>query len=378
MPTSAAQRLPMQSLEMLRGILATYVLIGHARWLLWAGHAAWLASQPPLWQYPFAYGSAAFRFGREAVLVFFALSGFFIHLASAGAAPGRAQFSARTFYRRRIHRLVPPYVFALVVTIIFDLLGRMRFPALYFAQTGDALLDATMRQTGYSAASVLPAMLLLPSSAQFDFGTNGPLWSLAYEVVYYAVYPAWLWLRVRNAGAALVLVPLACLFGGPYLPVAFPSSVVSLYPVWIAGAALAEWVLRSKSNAVIRGVAVILAPCGLAVYTVAPSSWVRVSGAVVFAVAVVYLFATMPFPRSSVATAGAYLGTRSFSIYIVHFPILVLMSAACFQTFGARPMSGWLAVVGAASAIALACAAFWMCERHFLHRRAALAESAAA
>ena len=93
---------------------------------------------------------------------------------------------------------------------------------------------------GYSAAAVLPALVVLPTSLGRDFGSNGPLWSLAFEAVYYAIYPAWLWLRRRNALAAFAGVPAACL-ALAFIPVtAFPVTVLAHYPIWLAGAFLAE------------------------------------------------------------------------------------------------------------------------------------------
>lgn len=369
---------PAQSLEMLRGLLATYVLIGHARWLLWAGHTPWLVSAPAWWEYPLAYGGALFRFGREAVLVFFALSGFFIHLSSASAvAPAAEPFSTARFYRRRAHRLVPPYVFALVATVVLDAIGRRHFPLLYAAHTGDALLDATMASGGFSTASVVPALFMLPSAAMHDFGSNGPLWSLAYEVVYYAMYPGWLWLRSRSWAAAVIAVPLVCVLGLARLPQPFAASVAQHYPIWIGGAVLAEAVRRLPRGAWPRTVAVAAGVIAFAAYLLADSLVVRVFAAVLFASATVYCFATLRFEAQPLSRVFAYLGTRSFSIYIMHFPFIALLSAAHFELYGARPLNGWLAVAGALLAIVMSCASFWACERHFLHRRPIYEESAA-
>jgi peptidoglycan/LPS O-acetylase OafA/YrhL len=358
----------LRSLEALRGFLAVYVLIGHARWLLWAGHAAWLADASVAWAWPLAYAGALFRFGHEAVLVFFGLSGFFIHLSAAShqrSFTDRA-VPAAAFYKRRAWRLVPPYLFALMVTIVCDAAGRYWFPMLYASQTGDALLDATFRRTGYDAASIVPALALLPSTFGRDFGTNGPLWSLAYEVVYYAAYPAWSWLRARSAPMAMIAVPVGCVLLAPYLP-GFLSDIVRLYPLWIFGAALAEHVTRSRPLPAIGVACVGLAGC--AGYLAAGQWRGHVVFASMFVAATVYLAATW---RGSEDAAPhrllQYLGRRSYSIYVVHFPFLVLMSAMVFQSAGQRPMPGWLAPGGAALAVAFGCVCFWICERHFLRR----------
>ncbi len=205
------RNLNLRALDVLRGLLAVYVVFGHARWLLWAGHSAWLQSPHSFWEIPLAYGSTLLRFGHEAVMVFFVLSGFFIHLrfAEQAAASKSSTFSAGAFYQRRWHRLAMPYFAVLVVTLVLDAIGREWFPRLYLAQTGDALLDMNFARKDFSAAAVMPAIFCLPSSWGKDFGSNGPLWSLGYEVVYYAVYPMWLWLRHKGvlpavAGGLLV------------------------------------------------------------------------------------------------------------------------------------------------------------------------------
>ena len=72
---AATSAINFRNLDALRGLLAVYVAIGHCRWLLWGGHAAWLGFRLPAWEAVPAYASAAFRYGREAVMVFFVLSG---------------------------------------------------------------------------------------------------------------------------------------------------------------------------------------------------------------------------------------------------------------------------------------------------------------
>lgn len=373
-PAAAATLRPpiqLEQLEVLRGLLAVYVLIGHARWLLWAGHSAWMSVPHEAWQVPLVYASAFFRFGREAVLVFFVLSGFFIHLAMAPRlAPLAADFQAGRFYRRRAHRLVAPYAFALLVTVACDTTGAGMFPRLYHGSTGDSLLDHSVGGHGFTPVSIATAAVMLPSSLGTNFGTNGPLWSLAYEVVYYACYPLWLWLRRKSGVIAFGALPLVLLLGQPLLPLGFISGVLHWYPAWLAGAGLAEFLVsaRPRPGAVVLAVIFVAAFAG---YLLTSISAVTVVCATLFAVAAVAAFATVPLPRSSVMRFWEFLGRRSFTIYIVHFPFLALLGAAVIERSGARPLHGWFAVFGAIAAVGFGCLCFELCERHFLHRRAA-------
>ena len=358
-----------RNLDSLRGILAVYVALGHCRWLLWSGHAAWLSSGYQPWEVVPAYASATLRYGREAVMVFFVLSGFFIHYQASTrifrGAEGRT--SATSFYRRRWHRLAPPYFFALAVTVALDAIGRMWWPTLYLAQTGDALLDQTFAAGGYSQASVLPAVVLLPSSLGRDFGSNGPLWSLAFEAVYYAIYPGWLWVRQRSAMVAFAGIPIACL-ALVFIPLAaWPTTVLVHYPIWLAGAFTAEQLVASRvtDRSMWLGLGMFVA--GVLLYWITASVLAVLLAAVLYGVGAVLFFSAVRLPRLSVA--AEFFGIRSYTIYIVHFPLLALISAYVIHTRGARPMHGWLAVAGAASCVAFGCFCFAACEKYFLHSR---------
>ncbi len=365
---AATSAINFRNLDALRGLLAVYVAIGHCRWLLWGGHAAWLAFSYQPWEVVPAYASAAFRFGREAVMVFFVLSGFFIHYQAARRSIDSSPPGAASFYRRRWHRLAPPYFFALVVTIVFDAVGRSWWPTLYLSRTGDPLLDETFAWGGYSAAAVLPALVVLPTSLGRDFGSNGPLWSLAFEAVYYAIYPAWLWLRRRNALAAFAGVPAACL-ALAFIPVtAFPVTVLAHYPIWLAGAFLAERMAGAGVTSRTAMMGAALFGGGVMLRVLIPTVPLALIGALLFGTGAVMFFAAVQWRNRLVAFAE-FLGVRSYTIYIVHFPFLALISAYVIHTQGGRPLHGWLAVLGAVACVGFGCVCFELCERHFLHSR---------
>lgn len=368
----SSARLSLRSLDALRGFLAVYVLVGHCRWLLWTGHAEWLRRPHEWWEIPIGFGSAAFRYGHEAVMVFFVLSGFFIHLQGASQlrAGVAGPLAARPFYARRAHRLLAPYLFALLVTVLCDAIGAAWFPRLYAAGTGDALLDHAFALHGYGLDAMVPALMLLPSSLGRDFGSNGPLWSLGYEVIYYLLYPAWFALRRRSGWLALGVVPVICL-AMTLLPASFASVVLGHYPVWLAGACLAEVLTGVQtSRRLALSAAALIAVGGL--LSVSSSALIVAAGAaVLFGTGIVLAFVLWPEPAQQfwLFRGLEYLGIRSYTIYIVHFPFLALISAWIIQTRGARPLHGWLALSGAILAVAFGCACFALCERHFLHPR---------
>lgn len=369
----SSARLSLRSLDALRGLLAVYVLLGHCRWLLWAGHAEWLRRPHESWEIPIAFGSAAFRYGHEAVMVFFVLSGFFIHLQAAAQlrGGGAAPLAAGQFYARRAHRLLAPYLFALLVTVVCDAIGAAWFPRLYAASTGDALLDRSFALHGYGWDSVIPALLLLPSSLGRDFGSNGPLWSLGFEVVYYLLYPAWFALRRRSRLLAFGVVPVIGMATAFIPGVSFVTVVLIHYPVWLAGAGLAELLTAVQSSRKMALSAAGLSAAGGLLYVSSSTLIMSAGAAVLFGTGIVMAFVLVPEPaqRFWLFRALEYLGMRSYTIYIVHFPFVALIGAWLIQTRGARPLHGWFALTGAILAVAFGCACFALCERHFLHPR---------
>ena len=369
-PASVTPRvINFRNLDALRGLLAVYVALGHSRWLLWGGHAAWLASPYQSWEAVPAYASAFLRYGREAVMVFFALSGFFIHYRAATPRHLEADDQqVASYYRRRWHRLAPPYFFALAVTVACDAIGRRWWPTLYMSHTGDGYLDQSFAHTGYAIESVVPALLLLPSSRGMDFGSNGPLWSLAYEAIYYVIYPAWFWVRRRSWEAAFIAVPVACL-ALHFVPAAgFAKSVLVHYPVWLSGALLAEG-LRSKAVMPRTTIVGALLFCGgAALHLANRDNLFTLIAPIAFGAGAVMVFAAVPW-RNRLMAAAEFLGIRSYTIYIVHFPLLTLLSAYVIHSDGRRPLHGWLAMFGAVLCVAFGCLCFALCERHFLHSR---------
>ena len=243
------QSINLRSLDALRGFLALYVLLGHCRWLLWAGNTEWNLYAHNLWANLIVYASASLRYGHEAVMIFFVLSGFFIHLRiSKQLAVNKAfEFNLVSFFRRRCHRLAPPYFFALALTVICDLIGNYFYPTLYQGLTGDPLLDQNFQVKEFSLASIIPALFMLPTSLGKDFGSNDPLWSLAYEVIYYIVYPLWICVRRIGILPAYSLGIGVAIAAGVFSNDSFVSQVLIHYPIWLAGALISEIITKKQT-----------------------------------------------------------------------------------------------------------------------------------
>ena len=369
----------LRNLDVLRGLLALYVVFTHARWLLWQGHAAFMAQPHAAWEKALAYGAGGFKYGHLAVMVFFALSGFFIHLrmaqklADGVSAP---HLGTVEYLKRRAWRILPVYYFALGLTVIFDLIGRAKYPLLYQAATPDSFTNAVFALKGYSLEGVIPALLLLPRSLGLYFGSNGPLWSLGFEMIYYLAYPAWFALRTKfgkrayliGFGIAILAAFLRMHAEAPMFD--WATEVVSLWAVWLTGAWLAEVTTSRVSQKLVLGAGAAAAVAWACSHIHLPEP-VKIPLLMALGGGATLIFASLPTRITSLRVVGWFetLGQQSYTLYVCHFPVIALISARAFQMGGDRPSHGWLALYGVVAAVIVAKASFYLCEKHFLHPR---------
>lgn len=155
------------------------------------------------------------------------------------------------------------------------------------------------------------------------FGSNGPLWSLGYEVVYYLLYPAWLAVRLaKGFVAAYILAAVPFLLGWLVLPAYFLGAVLMHYPLWLAGAGLAEafgnprvsrW-LTWRSSAILGAVAIGLFALNQSVPGV-------IVPYICGGVAIVLFFARVPERWNCRPWHQLWeqLGIGFYTIYVCHF-----------------------------------------------------------
>lgn len=165
-------RRDMPELDTLRGIAVLLVLLYHG--LFWSlPREAMTASARTM--------TAPFRYGWSGVQLFFVLSGFLITGILIRAKDGEHYY--RTFYVRRALRILPAFLL-LVVTLLATRMITWKFAILStaFAANISPLFGVPM---GYA-----------------------PLWSLAVEEQYYAIWPA----VVRRLSVRLITVTATLIF----------------------------------------------------------------------------------------------------------------------------------------------------------------------
>ena len=213
-------------LEALRGLAAFYVVFHHVT--------------PQTWYVEGVNVGVLFRFGQEAVILFFLLSGFVIHYSFTR---GR-EHSFRTYFFKRALRIYVPLVIVLATSYL-----------VLSAQSG-APLDP-------QPAVLLGNLLMLqdwewskPNVIVATYLGNTPLWSLSYEWWFYMLYwPLWRAFagtdgvttpanRRRRDAAVMTVALLAGLLYTQYPT--FVPRILMYFGMWWAGVMLADAYLDGR------------------------------------------------------------------------------------------------------------------------------------
>ncbi len=292
--------------------------------------------------------------GFVGVDVFFVISGYLITRLIAEARDG-GTFSWGGFYLRRARRIVPAYVLAVLVTAA--LAAWIEMPRL-LAMTG-----AATAASGLFAANIL----FTQTAGYFAPGAQqNPLlhlWSLGVEEQFYLVWPALIallsWKRLRGARATLALVLLVASLVLAQAAVASNWAFFGLpMRAWefLAGGALALGLVKPPGDRTTANLAGAIGGLMIA------GSLALLSEASVFpgfSAVPACVGAALLVWSGSGATPGMALlrltpvvglGRISYSLYLWHWPLLVLAADVVQQ-----PLSGIqrLGLVGLALILAV-------------------------
>ncbi|MEV7626286.1 acyltransferase [Actinoplanes sp. NPDC089786] len=298
-------------LDGLRGLCALYVLLFHCWAYTFKGFPR---STGPAWL-------DWLGLGRLAVVFFLVLSGF--SLAVSAARNGWRLGGLRRFVRRRAWRILPPYWAALVLSLIITL-TVVRMP-----HSGPP-----------NGKSVIVFGLLLQDLVRAPT-PNGAFWSISVEALLYLTFPLLL-LITRRAGIAVTLLcataPVIA-YGLINPPPADAARHLAwqLLPVFAAGVAAAgivaaddavrraPWLWMSMAAAVPAAALIVIRGGGWVV-----DNYFTVDLAITPALAllVVALATGRPAWLAGLLSARplAWLGSFSYSLYLIHLPIVVAIS----------------------------------------------------
>lgn len=279
-----------------RGIAATLVVLFHASGSIFAAPKYWNAH---------VFGGI-FDFGYAGVEFFFVLSGFIIAHAHSRDIGQPTQLLR--YLRRRVVRIYPMYWLVLAVVLTLATVG---------VGTGGL-------RTGVIASSIL---LAGPDSTPTVLAVA---WTLYHEIAFYIVFALWIWHpRVGGGVTAAWLVTVALHAGGIDLGVApyVSSSLNLLFLLGIGAAAMSRRRISGAVPLAILGAVAFIAIGLETVYLqVLPESLRQLAFGVACAAGITGVVAHERRYVVAIPAVLRALGAASYSIYLVHFPVLSVIA----------------------------------------------------
>ncbi len=262
--------------------------------------------------------------GTPAVHVFFVLSGFVLVLpfTRPGAVPSWAQYYAKRFFRLYL----PAWASLAVAVALIVMIPRAASP-LQSAWADMYVVDPTVVQV------LKDGLLMLNAST-----INTPLWSLKWEVAFSLLLPAYVFLALRWRRVWFVKIGLALLLAA--VGAVHHMDALIYLPIFAIGAVLGveRERIRNLTRSWPRAAWFLVAAVGL---FLANAEWVSREEPIpgvealvtVGAALIVLLFVSCgAAKRLGDSAAAQWLGRVSFSLYLVHLPI-ILAGVTLFRSF---------------------------------------------
>ncbi len=336
-PAPEKARIRLDFLDGLRGLAALSILLYHL-WIqsftLNGESGPSLSQLPPHWKW-----TELFSFGSYAVPVFIVLSGFCLMLPIARSGGKEMPGGLRNYLRRRARRILPPYYAALLIFTV----AEVGFLNKFLHQSNGPHHTLTL-------ASILAHVFLVHNlNPVWVHEIDSPMWSVATEWQIYFIFPLLLlplWKKFGVLVPIVVGLMLGCLT--LFLPAVGSASLwfIGLFAMGMAGAVLSF--SPDISENVRRWPWALSAVLGLALaigavyidYLLGTGVSLRKELMTVAAQTVVGLLTTIiliylthshrfqndkPLPglvRFFSARWLVSLGVFSYSIYLIHAPVL--------------------------------------------------------
>jgi peptidoglycan/LPS O-acetylase OafA/YrhL len=305
--------------------------------------------------------------GQFGVVVFIVVSGYSLTLAPLGNG-GRLPGGVGAFARRRAWRILPPYWAALLgSTLVVNFLAAPR--------------DATPVDL---KSFLVHAFLIQDLTANIT--PNGAFWSIAVEAQIYFLFPLLL-LVMRRRGVLLTAASVAAATSILHLTAVHGPGVLHKieyvtpqlfvgFALGVAAAALTRlespWVRRVCS---MRVVAVVAGVVVLGMWAWGPHNVMVHAYWSDLVVAAVTAMAFVAMGRTS-TRLGALLASRplrslgrfSYSTYLVHAPVLLVVAIVLVRSLGWSPLGSFLGLVtiGLPVSLVIAYVFFLVAEKPFL------------
>ncbi|MDZ8109721.1 MAG: acyltransferase [Nostoc sp. DedQUE12a] len=318
-------------LDLLRGIAALLVFIGHVRGFLFLQYSE--LSNPNFF---IKRLNTLTGLGHQAVMIFFILSGFFIS-ASVLRAIRQKQWSWVNYLVARLTRIYIVLIPALLLSCFWDFLGINIFGTGQDSLYGEKALSSSLATFKILENFTFPTfwgnVAFLQTIFVEQFGSNKVLWSLAYEFWYYMLFPLIILLFCVKSIKLRILY--AVLSGAILLLVG--SQIRIYFLIWLMGALISFFptskllTKRKLLNSLIL-LSIVVLCLVITLQRFLPN---ELTADFLIGICTAVMIYFLVNDRTKIKKEGLYekisrgLAGCSYTLYLVHMPILSFIRA-CF------------------------------------------------
>ncbi len=344
MTTESNQRF--SSLDIVRGLAALSIFLTHwGRWVIdYAAEPSKSIIEAPLRILKFIWQGGGIHPG---VIVFIVLSGFCIHLPQARSAKVLEETGFWKFYAiRRAVRILPIYWVALLFGILSTWIMSDSNPVLPLAFSFSGVAEI--------ARFFVPPKNLYPG--------NRPLSTVAVEILLYASYP--LFIRVYQKRGLSTLLGIGLLFYSfvgvlRYLrvpPALINGTYFEFVIYWLIGALCAHFFYFDIRHQIVNRRTLASSALLVAVYLIL-THIIHIKGfhvvttlllAIATGVTLVALLSLEfhnKLPLANGRRVLAFWGERSYSLYVIHTPMILLTRLYCDRYLHISSYVPWIALI---------------------------------
>jgi peptidoglycan/LPS O-acetylase OafA/YrhL len=312
-------------LDILRGGAAQAVLLGHAYQLFFFGNHAGPESKITMTVHSLIIYLS--KWSHDAVIVFFVLSGYLVGGRAIEALRAKV-FEWPKYLIARLSRLWTVLIPCLILTFILDRISVSLGAGEYVISNWSSLFLPGWIANGdaWSISRFLGNAFFVVNFLVPQYGTNISLWSLANEFWYYALLPALALLPFGSAkqrGLALAVIAIFVLI------LTRVSPIVTLYflfgfCIWLLGAG--AYFIRPSPTA--SAAALLIGASALVCADlVAPDIGTYLRDFLTGLITACVIVLSVNLPTLGLRRPAKFIAGFSYSLYVMHLPVLVLLFA---------------------------------------------------
>lgn len=313
-------------ISLVRGLAAIEVAAAHLRADMYPGLRT--VNDPSLWFNGFAFIAG---FAHQSVLVFFVISGWLV----GGSLLDKLQdrFAFRNYAIDRLTRLWMVLIPTFFLTLMF---------ALATGANDAGSVDGTPAHD-FSHITFIANLFGLQTILVPPFGGNFPLWSLANETWYYVMFPLLVlffaprtaWQRMIGGVMLLLLIFL------------MPESLLGYFSIWLLGVGFSR--VKIECGPAVRYCWLALTVMVWAYYRLTADlskfDFNTLLPDILCSIMVLLFLSSLHFKPSPTAVfrytakASNFFANFSFSLYVLHIPLMRLLEHWLFTQWNIRQLS---------------------------------------